>query len=87
MRVTEKGQVTIPKDIRDRLGIVPGSEVEFIASDDGVRLIMAGWSAADRVRRFEEWARKIEGTLDLGGVSTDEYMEELRGPRDDVDRR
>ena len=87
MRVTEKGQVTIPKDIRDRLGIVPGSEVEFIASDDGVRLIMAGGSAADRVRRFEEWARKIEGTLDLGGMSTDEYMEELRGPRDDVDRR
>lgn len=31
MRVTEKGQVTIPKEIRDRLGIVPGSEVEFIA--------------------------------------------------------
>ena len=87
MRVTEKGQVTIPKDIRDRLGIVPGSEVEFIASDDGVRLIMAGGSAADRVRRFEEWARKIEGTLDLGGMSTDEYMEELRGPRDDFDRR
>ena len=87
MRVTEKGQVTIPKDIRDRLGIVPGSEVEFIASDDGVRLIMAGGSAADRGRRFEEWARKIEGTLDLGGMSTDEYMEELRGPRDDLDRR
>ena len=29
MRVTEKGQVTIPKHIRDRLGIRPGSEVEF----------------------------------------------------------
>ena len=87
MRVTEKGQVTIPKDIRDRLGIVPGSEVEFIASDDGVRLVPAGASSADRVRRFEEWARKIEGTLDLGGLSTDEYMEELRGPRDDLDRR
>lgn len=31
MRVTEKGQVTIPKDIRDRLKIGPGSEVDFIA--------------------------------------------------------
>ena len=30
MRVTTKGQVTIPKEIRDRLRIVPGSEVDFI---------------------------------------------------------
>ena len=29
MRVTTKGQVTIPKHIRDHLGIGPGSEVEF----------------------------------------------------------
>mgnify|MGYP001102582754 CR=1 FL=1 len=37
MRVTEKGQVTIPKEIRDRLNIGPGSEVDFVAVDDGVR--------------------------------------------------
>ena len=29
MRVGERGQVTIPKEVRDRMGIVPGSEVEF----------------------------------------------------------
>ncbi|RWK37653.1 MAG: AbrB/MazE/SpoVT family DNA-binding domain-containing protein [Mesorhizobium sp.] len=39
MRVTTKGQVTIPKEIRDRLGIGPGSEVEFLATDDGVRVV------------------------------------------------
>ncbi|MGH8110742.1 MAG: AbrB/MazE/SpoVT family DNA-binding domain-containing protein [Rhodanobacteraceae bacterium] len=30
MRVTSKGQVTIPREIRDALGIVPSSEVEFV---------------------------------------------------------
>lgn len=39
MRVTSKGQVTIPRDIRRRLGITEGSEVEFEVTDDGVRLI------------------------------------------------
>ena len=40
MRVTEKGQVTIPKDIRDRLNIGPGSEVDFVADEKGARLIV-----------------------------------------------
>ena len=34
MRVTDKGQVTIPKDLRDELGIGPGSEVSFQRSGD-----------------------------------------------------
>ena len=29
MRITSKGQVTIPQDIRDRLGLLPNTEVEF----------------------------------------------------------
>ncbi|MDE1974149.1 MAG: AbrB/MazE/SpoVT family DNA-binding domain-containing protein [Hyphomicrobiales bacterium] len=33
--VTSKGQVTIPKPVRDRLGINPGSKVDFEVSDDG----------------------------------------------------
>lgn len=39
MRVTSKGQVTIPQDIRRRLGIEPGSEVDFEVDDDAVRLV------------------------------------------------
>ena len=34
-----KGQVTIPKEIRDRLGIVPGSEVDFLPTEDGIRVV------------------------------------------------
>ncbi len=39
MRVTSKGQVTIPQDVRRRLGIEPGSEVDFEVDDDAVRLV------------------------------------------------
>jgi AbrB family looped-hinge helix DNA binding protein len=87
MRVTEKGQVTIPKEIRDRLGIGPGSEVDFIASGDGAVLVKIEKDSEDPVRDFDDWARRIEGTIDLGGMTTDEYMEWLRGPRDDFDPR
>lgn len=85
MRVTEKGQVTIPKEIRDRLGIVPGSEVEFIAKDDAALLVKVKENSS-QIRNFEEWAASVEGILDLDGMTTDEYMEWLRGPREDLDR-
>ncbi|MBA3524257.1 MAG: AbrB/MazE/SpoVT family DNA-binding domain-containing protein [Geodermatophilaceae bacterium] len=39
MRVTSKGQVTIPQNVRRRLGIEPGSEVDFEVDDDVVRLV------------------------------------------------
>jgi AbrB family looped-hinge helix DNA binding protein len=38
MRVTSKGQVTIPKEIRDKLGIRPNSDVEFV--QDGRRVYL-----------------------------------------------
>jgi AbrB family looped-hinge helix DNA binding protein len=34
MRVTTKGQVTIPLEIRQKLNITPASEVEFVLEDD-----------------------------------------------------
>jgi AbrB family looped-hinge helix DNA binding protein len=41
MRVTSKGQVTIPLAVRQRLGIKPGSEVEFELDERGARLVRA----------------------------------------------
>jgi AbrB family looped-hinge helix DNA binding protein len=38
MRVTQKGQVTIPLEVRRALGIQPGSEVEFDVDDQGARM-------------------------------------------------
>ncbi|RIX98752.1 AbrB/MazE/SpoVT family DNA-binding domain-containing protein [Aureimonas flava] len=89
MRVTEKGQVTIPKPIRDKLGIGPGSEVEFVDRDGFVEVVRL--DEADAKQRRREQVRKaleaMRGTLDLGGLTTDEYMDMIRGPRDDLDPR
>ena len=38
MRITSKGQVTIPQDIRDRFGFLPETEVDFRIEGDAVRL-------------------------------------------------
>jgi antitoxin PrlF len=37
-RLTSKGQVTIPKAVRDRMGLHPGDEVDFVADGGGYRL-------------------------------------------------
>ena len=39
MRVTSKGQVTIPQEIRERFGLLPETEVEFRVEKGAVRLV------------------------------------------------
>jgi len=51
VRVTQKGQVTIPLEVRRALGIHPGSDVEFELDEQGARLLV------DRRRAAEEIAR------------------------------
>jgi AbrB family looped-hinge helix DNA binding protein len=41
MRLTSKGQVTIPLEFRERLGLLPNTEVEFALDGDGVRITKA----------------------------------------------
>ncbi|MBP6678968.1 MAG: AbrB/MazE/SpoVT family DNA-binding domain-containing protein, partial [Paracoccus sp.] len=49
MRITTKGQVTIPQDVRDFAGFQPGTDVEFLIGDDGVvRVVAAGGGIAER---------------------------------------
>jgi len=83
-RITSKGQVTIPKRIRDHLGLKPGSVVEFQYASDG-RIVLKvdqdvnAKKRADRERqRMEKALAALRGTLDLG-MSTDEFMRFLRG--------
>ncbi len=85
MRVTEKGQVTIPKDIRERLGIGPGSEVDFVERDAAVILEKRPSPLPQPRQTFEEWAASVAGTLDTGGMDGKAYVDWLRGPRDDID--
>jgi AbrB family looped-hinge helix DNA binding protein len=85
-RMTSKGQVTIPKRIRDYLGLKPGSEVEFVVTNDG-QIALGSREARprpDEPSRFD----RLRGTLDLGEISTDEFMRLLRGdPDDDFPKR
>jgi AbrB family looped-hinge helix DNA binding protein len=83
MRVTTKGQVTIPKEIRDRMGIGPGSEVEFVEKDADIVLEKRADMPQPR-QTFEEWAASVAGTLDTMGMDGKEYIDWLRGPREDL---
>jgi AbrB family looped-hinge helix DNA binding protein len=72
-RVTRKGQVTIPKRVRDYLGIEPGSVVEFEVAPDG-RIVLVKQGAKPEPSRFE----RIRGTATVK-MTTDEIMALLRG--------
>ena len=87
MRVTEKGQVTIPKEIRDHLGIRPGSEVAFVREADKVQLVVNNddETREHRMRRFREALGRMAGTFDSGGMDGKDYVDWLRGPREDLD--
>ena len=71
--VTSKGQVTIPKELRDRFGIEPGAQVDFAPAEDGIRLR----KVVDRRKQT-----KVFGCLkaELGDRGVTELLDELRGP-------
>jgi hypothetical protein len=61
--------------------------VGFVVSGDGALLVKVEKCGEDSIRDFDDWALRVRGTIALGGMTTDEYMEWLRGPRDDLDPR
>ncbi len=74
MRLTSKGQVTIPQAIRERLGLLPNTEVEFEIDGDAVRVRKARQSRA-RGRGIVAHLRGRATT----GLTTDEIMALTRG--------
>jgi AbrB family looped-hinge helix DNA binding protein len=73
--VTSKGQVTIPKAVRDRLGITPGSEVEFSLNEQGEIVLL---KCGRKARTEESPFAKIRGTVKTD-MTTDQIMALLRG--------
>ncbi len=71
--MTVKGQVTIPKAVRERLGLEPGMAVEFVMDDDG-RVTVRKAGGAAPVSRFAA----LRGSLDAP-LSTDEILALTRG--------
>ena len=74
MRITSKGQVTIPAEIRERTGLLPNTEVEFEVSDGYVILR----KVPGKRKRVKELIRAMRGKATTG-LSTDEIMALMRG--------
>lgn len=73
MKITSKGQVTIPQEIRERMGLLPDTEVEFIVRGNVVQIVKA-----KKQTRGEKIVEAMVGKA-KPGMSTDELMKLLRG--------
>lgn len=78
--VTSKGQVTIPKEVRDSLGIKPGTQVVIEATGNGEAVLRKVRPVEPRPDRFDLAAGAAEIPL---GCSVDEYMAMIRGYDED----
>jgi AbrB family looped-hinge helix DNA binding protein len=78
MRITSKGQVTIPQAIREQAGLHPGSEVEFQILDGRVVLTPVT-RPGSRVREALEHAAGTTNEPAFRGWTTDRIMQFLRG--------
>jgi AbrB family looped-hinge helix DNA binding protein len=76
MRITSKGQVTIPKQIRDKFGLLPGTEVEFVEDRGKVR-VRKMQGGRNRGQEIVEHLRRASGG-DIR-MTTDEIMALTRG--------
>lgn len=78
--MTVKGQVTIPKAVRDATGLKPGDKVDFRATaSGGVYMEKPGKQSAYREKLEAISKRKL-----IRGVNTDDFMKMMRGdPNED----
>ena len=74
-KITSKGQVTIPQDIRDKLGFLPGTEVDIVSEDDKALIVKS-----TRENMFLKWLGrgKFRNKKDI-----DLLVHKLRGRNDE----
>jgi AbrB family looped-hinge helix DNA binding protein len=80
MRITSKGQVTIPKAIREKLGVKPGDEVEFVEVDGqiSVRPIGKVDAAAERLAAFERYLDGLKEMRAKGLLAEEDWWKDIR---------
>jgi AbrB family looped-hinge helix DNA binding protein len=76
MKITSKGQITIPQRIREEYGFLPETQVAFEVRDGGEIVLVKEKREKSRVRRGIE---RTKGLLAHLGMTTDELMELTRG--------
>lgn len=74
MRITSKGQVTIPQELRERAGLMPGCEVEFVEGRNG-HISIRKLTGSRRGRRIVE---RLRGRGNVR-MTTDEILTLTRG--------
>lgn len=70
MKISERGQITIPKRLRQRYGLTADTEVEIAQTDEGLLIRKRG--------QKRHPVDELIGVLRSGG-STDDYLENIRG--------
>jgi AbrB family looped-hinge helix DNA binding protein len=88
MRVTSKGQVTIPKEVREKLGVQPGDEVGF--REEGQAIVVVNESREAKPNAGLELVKHLLGkgpAMRKGRpmITSEELMEMTRGPFNDLD--
>ncbi|WP_193073478.1 AbrB/MazE/SpoVT family DNA-binding domain-containing protein [Pseudomonas sp. FME51] len=85
MQVTEKGQVTIPKRLRDAAGFLPGSQVAFSLEGGKIIIRKTGMGTDDRRKSLRAAAAKVRKSLDepFRQMDSEEIMAFLRPDDDD----
>ena len=78
MKITTKGQVTIPQALRTKYGLLPHTEARFRETDGGVVIC----PVKPREALIEERLREARGIADTG-LASDEILELTRGEGDD----
>jgi AbrB family looped-hinge helix DNA binding protein len=77
VRITTKGQVTIPQEIREELGLLPNTEVTFDIVDGEARLRKARRSG--NLSRGDGVIKNLRGVSPSNKLTTDEIMALMRG--------
>jgi len=81
--VTVKGQVTLPKKVRDAAGIKPGDRVEVRATGSGAVIIEKPGASGEYKARLNALAKRRL----IRGVTTDEYMRMVRPDPEQEDEK
>jgi AbrB family looped-hinge helix DNA binding protein len=80
MRITDKGQVTIPQEVRESGGFLPGTEVQFVKKrGEWILQKAAASSRAGKPTRGERIVKRLAGSATATGMTTDEIMALTRG--------
>jgi len=70
-RVSSKGQVTIPIEIRKKLGIKEGDKIVFMEKDDNIILINSNQLV------YEEFQKEMAGEAEKAGIKSEQDVVEL----------